>query len=80
MDVNMQQPKIKKLYLRIPKKDSQQYKKAENLIGIFEGNTPVVYYDAESGKYFAREGGMYLTEYLLSELCSYLGKENVVFK
>lgn len=77
---NASVPKVKKLYLRVPKKDSVQYKKAENLVGIFEGNTPVVYYDAETGKYFAREGGMYLTDYLFAELCSYLGKENVVFK
>lgn len=73
-------PNVKKLYLRVPKKDSMEFKKAENLIDIFPGYTPVMYYDSETGKYFAREGGMQVTSYLISELCSYLGKENVVYR
>ena len=74
------QPKIRKLYLRLSKKDSAEFKKAENLIEIFPGNTPVMYYDSETGKYFSREGGMEVTPFLITELCEYLGKENVVYK
>ncbi len=72
--------KVKKLYLRVPKKDSAEFKKAENLIEIFPGFTPVMFYDTENGKYFACEKGMQVTEFLLAELCEYLGKENVVYK
>ncbi len=72
--------KPKKLYLRVAGMSSEQYKKAENLIEIFPGTTAVMYYDAESKKYFSRRTGMEVTPFLLSELSKYLGRENVVYK
>ncbi|MBE6600127.1 MAG: DNA polymerase III subunit alpha [Ruminococcaceae bacterium] len=74
------EPKPKKLYLRVPNMSSEEYKKSENLIEIFPGDTPVMYYETESKKYFVRHSGMHISSFLLSELEKYLGKDNVVYK
>ncbi len=74
------EPKVKKLYLRVPNMTSAEYKKADNLIEIFPGETPVMYYDTETKKYFARHGGMQVSDFLIFELREYLGTENVVYK
>ena len=74
------QAKPKKLYLRVPSMTSMPYRKAENLIEIFPGYTPVVYYDAETSRYLARSSGMELTRFLFNELKEYLGENNVIYK
>ena len=74
------QAKPEKLYLRVPSMTSMPYRKAENLIEIFPGYTPVVYYDAETSRYLARSSGMELTRFLFNELKEYLGEGNVIYK
>lgn len=69
-----------KLYLKVPSMDSEQYKKCENLIEIFPGATPVVYFDASSKKYLARSGGIALSEFIMQTLKKYTGGENAIYK
>ncbi len=72
--------KPRKLYLRVSSVDSREYKKCENLIAIFPGAFPVVYYDASAKKYLSRSSGIALSEYLLTVLREYVGDENAVVK
>ena len=72
--------KQKKLYLKIPSLDSDEHKKCENLIEIFPGSTPVVYFESSTRKYFARSGGISLSDYLMSVLKNYVGDQNAIFK
>ncbi len=71
----------KKLYLRVPKKDSVEAKKALNLAAIFcDGTVEVILYDMSEQKYLATGLRMTVTPYILSKLESVIGKENVVPK
>jgi DNA polymerase-3 subunit alpha len=78
--VTVTENKQKKLYLKVPSLGSDEHKKCENLIEIFPGNTPVVYFDSSSRKYFARSGGIALSDYLLSVLKKYVGDGNAIIK
>ena len=69
-----------KLYLRLPDSQGNAYRKAVNLVEIFPGATPVVFYDGQTKTYRAWRGGVSLTDYLLSEFVRLLGDENVIFK
>ena len=69
-----------KLYLRLPDSHGRTYRKALNLVEIFPGNIPVVFYDGENKTYRALRGGVALTDYLMSEFVRLLGEENVIFK
>ena len=71
--------RVKKLFLRVPKLDCEQTKKAQNLVEIFEGTTAVVLYECESGKYLPSGLGAEVTPFLVSELKKILGEENVVY-
>ena len=72
--------KVRKLYLRVPSIGSEQYKKCENLIQLFAGDFPVVYYDASTKKYLSRSSGVALSEYLLGVFREYIGNDNAVVK
>lgn len=68
------------LYIRVPSKESELFRRARAIVSIFDdGNTPVVFYDAESGE---RMKGMKCTagEFVLGELRELLGDENVICK
>ena len=70
-----------KLYLRVPDREGEIYKKALNLGEIFcDGNTPVVFYDVKEGKYYATNLKMRVTPFVLTRLENVLDKENVVAK
>ncbi len=69
-----------KVFLRVPGTDSIEYLKAVNLIEIFPGPTPVVFYDSKNLAYLQHEKGIGLTEFISSELRSLLGDENVVIR
>ncbi len=69
-----------KLYLKVPSMDSTEYKKCENLIEIFPGMTPVVYFDASSRKYISRTPGIALSDFLMKTLRQYVGDSNAVYK
>ena len=72
--------KPKKLYLRVPARESREFLKAVNLIDIFEGNTQVVFYTMDEKGYFSYSRLIMASEFVLSELCQLLGRENVILK
>jgi hypothetical protein len=70
-----------KLYLRVPDREGEAYKKALNLCEIFcEGNTVVIFYDISDGKYYASTLKVRATPFVLERLKRVLGEENVVGK
>lgn len=68
------------LYLRVPSFLSPEWKKASNLLEIFEGGLPVSVYDASQKTYHKQQLGFDCTPYTLGELQKILGAENVVLK
>lgn len=73
-----QQPK--RLFLRLPSREDPLWKRAENLLAIFEGNFPVAFYDAEQKQYDFDMPAVALSQYVLGELQTLLGEENVILK
>jgi hypothetical protein len=70
-----------KLYLRVPDREGEPYRKALNLAEIFcDGTTAVIFYDMSEGKYYASNLRMKATPFVLTRLTEILGKENVVAK
>ena len=76
--ISVQNPRI--LYLRVTSTEDAKWKKALNILEIFEGSLPVSVYDASRSTYEKLSLGFDCTEYTLRELISILGKENVVLK
>ena len=74
-------PPPQKLYLRVPDREGEPYKKALNIAEIFcDGTTAVIFYDMSDGKYYASNLRMKATPFVLTRLEGILGKENVVAK
>ena len=73
-----QQPK--RLFLRLPSRESELWKRAQNLLEIFEGGFPVAFYDAEQKQYDFDMPAVALSRYVLEELRALLGEENVILK
>lgn len=72
---------ITKLFLRVSSTDSKEAKKAINLIGIFDGSIPVIFYETEKAKYVQRADlKIDATPFVISELKKLLGDTNVVEK
>ena len=69
-----------KIFLRVPDREGMAYKKALNLVEMFEGTTPVFFYDASSATYFPSKTGIQLTDFVYRELVLVLGEKNVVAK
>ena len=69
-----------KLFLRVPDMTGEKYKKAYNISAIFEGSVALIFYDTSSGKYISTNMGVDATDYVIRELVSILGEENVVLK
>ena len=70
-----------KIYLRVPDRQGEPYRKALNLAEIFcDGTTAVIFYDMSDGKYYASNLHMKVTPFVLTRLEALLGKENVVTK
>ena len=70
----------KRLFLRVPDMESEPYRKAENLVLIFDGDIPVSFYDASKKEYLHTELGVAPSRGLLRELKTLLGDENVILK
>ncbi len=71
---------ISKLYLRVPDLGCEAFLKAKNIVEIFEGAVPVIFYDSSSKQYKTSGLCMDVTEYTLAQLKSILGEENVAGK
>lgn len=71
-----------KLYLRIDNLESELYKKAFQVLDIFEGRTQVIFYLTDSGKKLIAPEHMWvsLNDVMINELKRRLGDENVVVK
>ncbi len=73
--------KEKTLYLKVSNMDCKEFKKAVNLLEIFDGQTKVVFYDAEKKNYvLARGRSVELSEKVLGFFKEILGNENVIVK
>lgn len=72
----------KALYLRVESRESPAFQKAQQILLVFEGITPVYFYLQSEKKYLKAPQGMWVTpnDPMLRELQRVLGKENVVFK
>lgn len=68
----------RKIFLKIPSVSSPELKRAMGLVGIFDGPVPVVYYAAEENKRMDSPYGCSGSDFLINELVSLLGEENVV--
>ncbi len=71
-----------RLYLRVDNLESATYKKAKQIIDIFDGRTPVVFFLTDTKKSFIAPDSMWvsLNEVMINELKRRLGDENVVVK
>ena len=70
-----------KIYLRVPDMTGDIFKKAKNIVDIFnEGSIRVIFYDGECKKYSEYSERMFYSEYAINELKKLIGEENVVVK
>ncbi len=81
----MTQPKtVSKVYLRVEHTDERDaaFKKAENLVNIFcDGTADVIFYDKSTSEYKKMNGvRLAATEFVVNEIKSILGEDNVVVK
>ena len=75
------QASITKVYLRVSDFDSEEFRKAKNLVDIFnEGSTRVIFYDMSTKKYSEYNERIYYSEYVIDQLKGILGDEDVVAK
>ena len=61
--------------------ETREAKKAKNLVEIFDGETPAIFFEADSGEY-RKDIKLWLdaTPFVIGELKKVLGDENVVVK
>ena len=72
--------KAKKLYLRVPNLNCDEFVRAKNLVEIFEGTVEVVFFDSSTKQYNPSGLGFDATDYTIKQLKTVLGDENVVIK
>lgn len=70
------------LYLRFSSKESEEYKRAKQIIDIFDGNTPVYMYFCDSEKLMRAPRNMWvdINDVMIRELKHRIGDKNVAFK
>ncbi|MCL2518533.1 MAG: OB-fold nucleic acid binding domain-containing protein, partial [Oscillospiraceae bacterium] len=72
---------VKKLYLKVDNMEDIRFQKVCNLIEIFNGSVPVIFYDNSNKKYIkANNLSVYYNDFICNELAEILGKENVILK
>ena len=71
---------LSKLYLRVRELDCEEFFKAKNLVEIFEGAIPVIFYDSTTKQYCPSGLSFDVTDYTVKQLKSLLGDDNVVLK
>ncbi len=70
----------RRLFLRVPSVESRDYQKAKNLTELFDGSFPAYFYFADEKRYGSEAQGVYLSDYLITELRALLGDENVILQ
>ena len=81
-ELSTEKKKVPRLYLKVPSRDSEAFKRAYSFVSIFDdGTTSVIFYDATEKKYL---GDIILSctvdDFIIGELSELLGRENVVYK
>jgi len=76
--VNVQN--CKKVYLRVPNMNGEEYGKSRNLVDIFDGNVQVVFFDSMTSEYKIYGAGIALSDFVVKELKKILGDDNVVLR
>lgn len=76
------QPHEQKLYLKVPSLESREYRKAKNLLEIFPGNTPVIFYLSESRSQVLAPHSLWtgINPTMYGELQYQLGEDSVKLK
>ena len=69
------------LYLRVTSMQSEDYLKARRIMDVFDGTTPVIIKETESGKAFVspKNTWVMMNDTMMRCLCEILGTENVKF-
>ena len=70
----------KTVFIRLPCKDSIEFRKCENLAAIFPGVVRVRYYDNISREYFETGSKIALSSYIAGVLIKYVGKDNLAIR
>ena len=72
----------KKLYIRVPSRSSREYAKVVNLLGIFDGDMPVLLYLTDTKQYLRVPRHLYASGHplLFKELERLVGTDNVATK
>ncbi|MGM9643150.1 MAG: DNA polymerase III subunit alpha [Eubacteriales bacterium] len=68
------------VYIRVPSRASEIYKKCENIVEIFEGLTRVSFYFADTKKYSEYPHGIDISDTAIKELKRLAGDDSVVTK
>ena len=78
--IKLQLANVNKVYIRVPDFNCELFRKARNIVEIFEGNVRVIFYDSSRSQAVNFPQGIDATPYVISELIELLGQENVVPK
>ncbi|MBQ3814808.1 MAG: hypothetical protein II836_02030, partial [Clostridia bacterium] len=68
----------RKIYLRVPSEESEEYRRARAFCAIFSGYIPATFYSAAKNEYLKPPVGIQPSPFVLNELRELLGEENVV--
>ena len=69
-----------RVFLKVPDMKCEKYKKAYNLVSIFEGRVAVIFYDSSTSKYISTNMGIDATRYVVDQFKCLLGEENVALR
>ena len=72
--------KPKKLYIKVPDMVSDVFQKTMNLIEIFDGSTPVVFFDGSANKYISCSAGIEMSNFVMTRIKRIVGEENAIYK
>ncbi len=72
--------KPKKIYVKVPDMETESFRKVMNLIEIFGGSVPVVFFDSSSKKYVSCSAGIELSDFVMTRIKRIVGEENAVYK
>ena len=79
-NTNLLPQQAQKIFLRVPDMTCHTFRKVENIIAIFDGFLPVIFYDNSTQTYIPHSHRVSLSPACYAELKLLLGDENVVLK
>lgn len=79
---NVPKDKVQKLYIKVPDRSCEKFKKVQNILELLSGDTMVIFYVEEEKKQYKAPRGMWaeISNVLINELHYIVGQENVVLK